>query len=294
MELAHLVLTPDMTPTLRKIVSEPMVIFSVVGVALFALSLALDVRRETLIRLDEGEIALIASHWQAQTQRKPTREELAGFIQERVDEEILYREALRLGLDADDVIVRRRLAQKVAFLNQDIVEPVAPTDAELREYFQRNQAAYAAPDLVTFEHVYFSPERRGAELDAALAKALDQLTRANGSTHPGELGDAFMLARVYTDTPLNDLALNFGQRFAEAMRTLPTGRWVGPVESALGAHIVRIDSRREPAVPAYETVAERVREDFLAERRRAANAAWIESLRERYRIEIEFPSDLTS
>jgi peptidyl-prolyl cis-trans isomerase C len=283
-----------MMPTLRRIASEPMVIFAAVGVALFALSLALDVRRETLIRLDEGEIALIASHWEAQTQRKPTRQELAGFIQERVDEEILYREALRLGLDADDVIVRRRLAQKVAFLNQDIVEEAAPTDAELRAYYERNRAAYAAPDLVTFEHVYFSPDRRGEGLDAAAAQALEQLTRTDGSPQPGELGDTFMLARVYTDTPLTDLELNFGQQFAETMRTLPTGRWVGPVESALGAHIVRIDSRREATAPPYESVVERVHEDFVAERRRVANAAWIESLRERYRIEVEYPSDLTS
>jgi peptidyl-prolyl cis-trans isomerase C len=283
-----------MMHTLRRIASEPMVIFAAVGVALFALSLALDVRRETRIRLDEGEIALIASHWEAQTQRKPTRQELAGFIQERVDEEILYREALRLGLDADDVIVRRRLAQKVAFLNQDVVEEAVPTDAELRAYYERNRAAYAAPDLVTFEHVYLSPDRRGAGLDAAVTQALEQLTRAGGSTQPGELGDTFMLARVYTETPLTDLELNFGQEFAETMRTLPTGRWVGPVESALGAHIVRIDSRQEATAPPYESVVERVREDFLAERRRAANAAWIESLRERYRIEVEYPSDLTS
>lgn len=283
-----------MTLTLRKIASEPMVIFSAVGVALFALSFALDMRRATVIRLDAGEIALLASHWEAQTQRKPTRQELAGFIRERVDEEILYREALRLGLDADDVIVRRRLAQKVAFLNQDIVESAAPTDAELREYYQRNRAEYAAPDRLAFEHVYFSPDRRGAALDAAVTEALDQLSRVDGSVQPGELGDTFMLPRVYADTPSTDLALNFGRDFAEAMRTLPTGRWVGPVESALGAHIVRIDSRQEAMAPAYETVAERVREDFLAERRRAANAAWIESLRQRYKIEIELPSDLTS
>ena len=283
-----------MTLALRKIASEPMVIFAAVGVVLFALSFALDRRRETVIRLDAGEIALLAAHWEAQTQRKPTRQELAGFIQERVDEEILYREALRLGLDADDVIVRRRLAQKVAFLNQDIVESAPPTDAELREYYQRNQAEYAAPDLLTFEHVYFSPDRRGTELDAAVNQALDQLSRVDGGTPPGALGDAFMLARVYADTPSTDLALNFGREFADAMRTLPTGRWVGPVESALGAHIVRIDSRQESMAPAYETVAERVREDFLAERRRATNAAWLESLRQRYKIEIEFPSDLTS
>ncbi|MGH8188173.1 MAG: peptidyl-prolyl cis-trans isomerase, partial [Steroidobacteraceae bacterium] len=186
-----------MTLTLRKIASEPMVIFAAVGVALFAVSFALDTRRETVIRLDSGEIALIVAHWEAQTQRKPTRQELAGFIQERVDEEILYREALRLGLDADDIIVRRRLAQKVAFLNQDIAEPAAPTDTELREYYRRNQAEYAAADRLTFEHVYFSPDRRGAQLDAAVTAALDQLSRVDGSTQPGELGDAFMLPRVY-------------------------------------------------------------------------------------------------
>jgi PPIC-type PPIASE domain len=119
-------------------------------------------------------------------------------------------------------------------------------------------------------------------------------SKAIGAAACGDLGDAFMLARVYADTAVADLALNFGQQFAEALRTLPKGRWVGPVESALGAHIVRIHSRCEAAAPPYETIAERVHEDFLAERRRAANAAWIESLRQRYEIEIEFPSDLAS
>ena len=115
-----------------------------------------------------------AKFWETQAQRRPTAEELQVLIDERIDEEVLAREAVRLGLDRDDVIVRRRLAQKMAFVSDDLAVVAEPSEAELREYFDAHRESYTTPDLYALRHVYFNPDRHTA-LDADAQRALQRL-----------------------------------------------------------------------------------------------------------------------
>lgn len=268
---------------LQRARSEPMVWFFLLGAGLFFLVAGLDLRRDSVIRIGAGDIAQVSAYWEAQAQRSPSEEELAGLIEERVNEEVLYREALRMGLDRDDVIIRRRLAQKLAFLRTD--DEDAPDEAALRAYYAENGERYAAPDTFTFEHVYFSPERRGADLERAARAALEQLEETAGAT--SGLGDPFMLQQTAVDVAAMDVVRDYGEAFALALGAAPIGVWTGPVESAYGLHVVRVSARRGAFAQPYETVAAQVREDYLAQRRRSANADWMRELRRRYRIVVE-------
>jgi hypothetical protein len=257
--------------------------FALLGAGLFFLVAALDLQRDTVIRIGAGDIAQISAYWEAQAQRAPTEDELAALIEERVNEEVLYREALHLGLDRDDVIVRRRLAQKIVFLRTD--NEAAPSDEALRAFYGENSERYAAPDTFTFEHIYFSPERRGADVERAARAALDRIEET--ASIPAGLGDPFMLQQSGVDVTAVELARDYGEAFARTLATAPVGAWSGPVESAYGLHLVRVISRRGAFAQPYESVATQVREDYLAERRRSANEVWVRALRSRYRIVIE-------
>jgi peptidyl-prolyl cis-trans isomerase C len=226
----------------------------------------------------------LAAFWETQSQRKPSAEELRGLIEERIDEEVLAREATRLGLDRDDVIVRRRLAQKMAFVSDDLAVMVEPAEAELRAYFEAHREVYTVPDLYALRHVYFNPDRHGMELDADAQRALQRLARG---ANADEVGDPFMLPRELADVSRDDIARDFGSIFADAVTSSQPGTWVGPVRSPFGVHLVKLESHTPRTAAHFEDVRNQVREAHLAQKQQQANAALRAKLRQQYRIVVE-------
>ena len=282
---------------LRRFLRDPLLIFLVIGVAVFALdrmaggvfdpeSRSILVRREQVIRL--------ADLWSAQIGRLPTAAELDSLVEDHVREEILVREAARMGLDQDDTIVRRRLAQKMSFLIEDTIVVDEVSDAELAAYFEENADRYGDAQRFTLRHVYVSPDRRGSDEEAmsAAAEILEQLRAEGSGAEPQNtlwrrLGDPFMLRREYGRRTATDLVELFGGAFVDGLATLPVGEWAGPVESAYGYHVVRLSARTEAKPAVFEEVRRRVLEDARRDARDAANREAHERLRERYRVEIE-------
>jgi len=209
---------------------------------------------------------------------------LRGLIEERIDEEVLAREAVRLGLDRDDVIVRRRLAQKMAFVSDDLALVTEPAEADLRAYFEAHKEAYTTPDLYALRHVFFNPDRHGMALDADARRALQRLTRGADAS---EVGDPFMLPRELADVSRDDIARDFGSVFAEAVTTSTPGAWAGPVRSPFGVHLVKLEAHTPSSVARFEDVRDRVREAFLAQKQQEANAALRTKLRGQYKIVVE-------
>ena len=190
----------------------------------------------------------------------------------------MVREAKRLGLDRDDTIIRRRLAQKLSFLTDDVATLATPDETELKAYFEANRQRYATPAVTGFSHVFFSADRRAdATLDAR---------RALADFDPDgwrKAGDPFMLGRTYAYASDPRIERDFGADFAAALAELPAdGSWRGPVSSGYGAHLARVDSRTPALGADYESVATRVAADFDAERRAEANRAYFEELRAQY------------
>ena len=264
---------------------EPLLHFVLIGAVLFAFTALRQQKQDDAeIRITAGEVAQLAAFWETQAQRKPTAEELRSLIEERIDEEVLAREAVRLGLDRDDVIVRRRLAQKMAFVSDDLAVVTEPAEADLRAYFDAHKDAYTTPDLYALRHVFFNPDRHGMALDTDAQRALQRLTRG---ANANEVGDPFMLPRELADVSRDDIARDFGSAFADAVTASTPGAWAGPVLSPFGVHLVKLESHTPSSAARFEDVRDRVRETFLAQKQQEANTALRAKLRQQYRIVIE-------
>jgi peptidyl-prolyl cis-trans isomerase C len=236
------------------------------------------------IAVTAGTIAWISEGFTRQWNRAPDEAELRGLVNDYVREEVLYREALALGLDANDTIVRRRLAQKMEFLGQDIATAVQPDEMALRKFFQENAAHYAKSARLSFQHIYFSKEKRGDRLEADAREALAAL--GNGASDES-VGDPFLREHEFSDANEIEISSALGREFATQIMTLPTGEWRGPVRSSYGVHLVRISDRAEPQPVEFESVREAVVRDFSEERRIAANNDFIRRLKERYLISVD-------
>ncbi|THD80557.1 MAG: peptidyl-prolyl cis-trans isomerase [Phenylobacterium sp.] len=263
----------------RRIAREPLTHFLIIGALLFAGLQAVRALERPTVRIDEQEFNQLVTYWELQSGRPPNRAELAAILRDRVDEELLAREAQRLGLDKDDMIIRRRLAQKMSFASEDVGAIAEPDEATLRAAYQRSQAQYATPAHIGLRQVFFTGDR-GA--DAARAAASAALARAKTGETPAS--DPFLLPLTYADASLDDLIRDYGPAYAKAVQTAPLGAWVGPVPSAYGFHLVQVQSREGAAVAPFETVRGDVREAWMAERRAANNAAFLDQLRKRYRV----------
>lgn len=260
---------------------EPLMRFLLIGAVLFAgISLVRAEQRPT-ITIDAAEIEQLVTYWRQQSHREPDREELKAIINERVDEEVLAEEAKRLGLDRDDMIIRRRLAQKMAFASEDTVEIPEPSEAELATYYKANQSRYATPERVVLRHVFFSNDRTEVSPPVAASDGLRTL-RAGGRV----TGDPSMLPLSYADVTIKTLERDYGEGFAKAVAAAPVGQWAGPVESGFGLHLIRVESRQGRKMPPLADVRDEVRIASIEERRAVALREQLTELRRGYRIEV--------
>lgn len=268
---------------------EPLFHFLLLGALIFAANAWHAQRRPAEgagahIEVTAGTIEWLREGFSRQWHREPDAEELRGLVNDHLKEEVLYREALAMGLDRNDSIVRRRMTQKMEFLTQDVAAAVEPEEAALRKFFEENSARYAKAARVSFRHVFFSKERRGAKLDADVSEALTALAKGGSDEM---MGDPFLREHEFTGANADEIAAALGREFAEKVTVLPAGEWRGPVESSYGMHLVRVSARTEPQRVAFETVRDAVARDFSDERRRMANQDFLERLKTRYRITVD-------
>jgi len=232
-----------------------------------------------------GDVERLAEVWRRQWQRPPTEDELRAVVEQRVREEMLYRQALAHGLEKDDSMIRQRLAQKMQFLSEDVAELAEPDEATLQRWFDGHAATYAEPPASTFSHVYFSRERRGASVEADARRALATLSRAPEAA--SELGDPFVLPFEFTRASATDVAAQFGTEFAVALADVPLDSWQGPIVSTYGVHLVLVTERTEPRRPSLAEVRTAVLRDYRQSKRDETNRALLDQLRASYQIVVD-------
>ena len=261
---------------MKSFLKDPLVLFLALGVLIFWIAaIGLGDDGDNLIEVGEPDLNRLNDQWQAQMGRPPTPQELDGLVEQFIREEAYFREAKRMSLDQGDIIVRRRLVQKLRFLTEDIATGQAPAESELLAYYEENADRYRRPTRYTFNHRYFSTDRR----EDALADARAALAEGNAA------GDPFMLQRSYAARSAREIGNLFGTAFAEALAALdPEDGWQGPIRSAYGWHLVHLEARLPDYLPAYAEVANQVSGDFNMERRERANEAYYENLLERYEV----------
>ena len=237
-----------------------------------------------------GEVEWMQTSWQKRWNRSPTAAEFDGLIQQYIRETVLYREALTMGLNKHDQVIRRRLAQKLEFLAKDLVTLIPPTDEELQTYFDAHQDRYQEPVLYTFTQVFIDPDKRGdATLDDAEVIKANLITQGDAIDDPGALGDDFMLQNYYPEKDLVEIQKQFGSGFTGSLTKLSPGQWHGPVLSGYGVHLVYISSINEPPPPVFTEVRERVVQDWTMDKGEELNEKFYANLRDQYTVVIEEP-----
>ncbi len=281
--------------TLIRFAKDPLLHFILAGAGIYLLfgwfgqSESDDaIENQNTIVITEGELDWLADSWQKRWNRPPTNEEMLGLVRAQLRETVLYREAISMGLDQDDTIIRRRLAQKLEFLAQDLIQPLPASDESLWAFFEKNLDRYRLPDLITFTHVFLDPDKRDEHTLEDAEKLKAQLI-AN-ATVPGEnseLGDLFMLQNYYPERSEADISKLFGREFARSILELDSEQWHGPVLSGYGTHLVYVHVRQQFPTPTFEQFADRVRADLESEQREKLNQQYIDSLLARYKIVVE-------
>jgi len=278
---------------MRKFLSEPLLHFLLIGGLLFFIY---NLKQEEIVANDnnsivisEANINLLINQWQRRWQRLPSQQELQGLVKAQIYEEVLYREALAMGLDKDDVVVRQRMARKIEFISNDLASLAEPTDNELQSYLDTHGEMFIVPGQITFSQIYFNTDKRGGQVLADADRLLAELPQSPTNIDISSLGDAFMGGQTYDSLKDFEVRRIFGDTFSRHLFELATGKWVGPVESGYGLHLVRIDSRNDPRIPSLAEVRDKIQNEWVAEHRRNANKAFYAELHKRYEIIVELP-----
>lgn len=273
-----------------KFLGEPLVHFMIGGSILFtAYGLTakpdLSSARDRIV-VTRGEAEQLAGAFQRRRLRLPTDAEMKGLVADYVREEVLYREALALGLDRDDAVVRRTLRQKYEFVTQDLATPSNPSSAELAAWYEAHRERYRNPRRVSFTQLQLAsdPAKGSDDKDASL-----MLASLQGGADPDTVGAAptRLLDADYQDLPVTEVAARFGQAFADSIAVLQPGVWSGPVRSGYGLHLVRVTMKSDGGIRPFDAVADTVRNDFLYDQRRQANDAIYGRLLQRYDVIFE-------
>ncbi len=278
---------------MNKLLRDPLSHFLAIGMVLFALSFWIGGPSEDslrIIRLSANDLEGIKQMWAKTRFRPPTEVELKGLIDSRIKEEILYREALALGLAEDDTIIRRRLAQKMEFLGEGLIDPGEPSEADLHTYLKDHSEQFQEPARISFEHVYLNPERRGENVEQDAQALLVSFQAREGAVDAHHAGDPILLDTRFDLASQTLITNTFGKEFAEAMMDLTPGQWQGPVRSAYGLHVVYVHERQKSRLPDLNEIRDRVRLALLSERRRDSKDKFYKTLREHYEIIVERPA----
>jgi peptidyl-prolyl cis-trans isomerase C len=284
-------------PATKRWLREPLLHFLLLGVALFAVygymhrgRGGFESSRQITLTLDE--LAQMDMYFESQWHRQPTPAEFQAMVEDKVREEVLYREALAMGLDKDDTIVKRRMAQKMQFLAEDVAAAHEPSTAELEAWFEKNSNKFALPSRYSFRHLYFSPDKRSKSARDDAAKALAKIaSQPEDSKLAVSLADPFMFQDYYGDRAPEALAKEFGPQFVVALEKVKPGSWQGPIESGYGWHLVYVDTVIPGRIPAFEEMEPDVKTDWLAEQKQQAWQKAYAEMRAKYTVLLPAPSD---
>ncbi len=279
----------------RRALREPLLHFLLIGGALFLLfgwrggpsaPVGQPGPAPRQIVVTRGDVERLESLFAKTWQRPPSDEERRSLIEDLVRDEVYFREAIAIGLDRDDAVMRRRLRQKMEFLYEDVSALAEPTEADLRAFLESHREKYLSDPQVSFRQVYVDSTRRGPGAEPEARRLLALLA---AGADPDSAGDRTMLEADVPLAPLSDIRKRFGDGFAQSLLALAPGSWVGPLSSGYGLHLVYVRERRDPAMPDWSQAREAVKRDWTIERQRELKDAAYAKLRQRYSVTVESP-----
>ncbi len=277
-----------------RLVKQPLFHFVLIGALIylfygfFSEKSAGTVESDRTITVTQGEIAFMVDSWQKSWNRPPTEKEREGFINAYIKEMVYYRVALEMGLDKNDVTIRRLLGRKLQFITNDLIQPQPPGEDELKAYFKNNIDSYTPPVRVTMTQIFFDPDLREDETLTDAENAIEILNNIDiESVTANEYGDRMMLQNYYPQRTEAEIAKLFGGEFAKSIIELKTNKWHGPILSGYGTHIVYLHDREESDPPDFDEVRELVLANWITEKKQELNDLYYQGLVARYDIVIE-------
>ena len=280
-----------LTKSTARLLREPLVQFLLIGLALFGINWIIDPHQSAgdpakRIELTIGDLRQATVMWLAQGRPPPTRSELKNMIEKRVAVEILSREAIALGLDKNDEIIRRRLAQKMEFLFEDLGRLANPTTADLEAWLAAHADRFATPPRLSFHHLYFALDKHQGEVRQTAEAALGTLRGepAQSARLVQIEADPFMFQNAYNDRSPESVSKEFGPAFARDVFRLQPGAWAGPIQSGYGWHLVFVDSIVPGRMPALAEIEPQVKADWVDAQAREVKRKALDEIRSRYTV----------
>ena len=270
---------------------EPLLQFLVLGAGLFGLFSIVDKKEAhapAKIIISTARTGNLVDGFTRTWRRPPTEQELQELVESDVRDEVFYREGKAAGLDRDDVVIRRRVRQKMEFIAEDMVGP-EPSEEQLAAYLAAHPERFKIEDRLTFRHVFLSATRRANAMEGDVKQVANVLAHADAAVDTTALGDPFLLGEAFNAVLQSEIARTFGERFAQQLSVLEQGRWQGPIPSSFGQHFVFVNERSLGSLPPFDAVRQAVQREWANARRLEAVQKLYRTLRERYEIVVEPP-----
>ena len=270
---------------MNKLIREPLLHFLLLGPLLFGVYGVLHrnaAQAPDKVVVDQARVDALASQFQQVWQRAPTAVELQGLIETWARDEILYREGVASGVDKDDPVIRRRVAQKMAFLSEGMIADL-PSEADLQGWLDAHAGDYRIESTYSLRQVYVDPQRHVAKLRETIERTLAALRQGRASG----VGDPTLVPATLEAAPAREVARTFGEAFVDALRELPEHEWQGSVRSAYGLHLVRVDARVPARAATLADVRQAVERDFMKSRTDAIAKSFYDAMRARYTVVME-------
>jgi len=275
----------------KKWYKEPLIHFFAIGLILFFITyMQKDIEEnvgENHVTITQKEINLLIALSQKQRKQIPTREELDGLIEYHIQEEILYREALKMDLHKNDPVIRRILVQKMKFITNDSVSMNKVSDQELQSYFQTHKTKFTIPGRISFSQIYFNPRKRNFHAWEDAQHLLSKIIQSKKKINTLNFGDHFRGGNHFDNISPTELSKYFSKSFIAQLFKLHRGKWSSPMKSGFGTHLIYIENRTDPRYASFDEVSDKVKKEWLVEESRKANKAFYQKLREKYTVIVD-------
>lgn len=273
---------------LERLIREPFVHFVALGAVIFVAYFWLNQEQDSDHRIvvDQQDIDHLVNLWKLQWKREPAPSDVQALLDRHVRREVFYREALRMNLDHNDEVIKKRLAQKMEAVAIDLSALMQPvTEERLREFFHSRPDMFRLPQAYAFRQVLFlTQELPDSQLDAEIQNALSAL-RQDGEI-PTARRQKLSISNHWPLTSQQELGNAFGSDFAQGLEELPTGQWAGPVHSGYGWHLVFIEEKQMSRIPEFEQVRDLVARQYEYESGMKAQDRVFEELLSKYQVQI--------
>ncbi|MCK5814549.1 MAG: peptidyl-prolyl cis-trans isomerase [Flavobacteriaceae bacterium] len=272
---------------MKKILKEPFFHFIALGIALFILHGLVNEKTNTenTIIINDFDVSSLISKWEMQWKRSPTEKELQNLINLNIKQEIFYQEALKMNLDHNDEIIKRRLSQKMQFLSNDIAAMTEPTEEQLKEYYKENYDKYLTPASYSLYQITFSSDNRKDHFMDASA-VLKQFPNATFNEMK-QFGDQLPFNYYFENINANELGLQLGSKFPEGLKKIAIKQWAGPVQSGFGSHLVFITDIKAPTQPDFDLIKKDVLRDYEYDNQKEINELIYQEFKKKYDIVID-------